>query len=189
VLDSVDRLERAAGRMNDLINDLLQLSRIGRVTHQAEPVDVGQLVREIADYLQPRLEEAGATLDIAPDLPSVMADRVRLSEVFDNLLTNAIKYGCDGPNPRITMGSQIMEGEVRFFVRDNGPGIPADYHDRIFGLFQRLDSSREGTGVGLAIVARILQVLGGRAWVESAPGTGAAFWIALPAAAIVPRSV
>jgi signal transduction histidine kinase len=180
VLDSVDRLARAANRMNDLINDLLQLSRIGRVVQHSEPVDVRALVHEVLDYLQPRLAEVGAAVEVQPDLPRILTDRVRLSEVFDNLLTNAIKYGCIGSEPRITIGSETTVDEVRFFVRDAGPGIAPEYHDRIFGLFQRLASNEEGTGVGLAIVARILQVLGGRAWVESEVQQGATFWFALP---------
>jgi signal transduction histidine kinase len=138
------------------------------------------MVRAIADELADRLQQAGATLEIQDDLPRVVADRIRLAEVFENLLSNAIKYGCCAGNGLITVGGLTGAQEVRFFVRDNGPGIPREFHRKVFGLFQRLDSTQEGTGVGLAVVARILETNGGRAWVESNPGEGATFWIAFP---------
>jgi PAS domain S-box-containing protein len=180
VLDSVGRIERAIQRMGDLIEDLLQLSRIGVIRNEPELVDVNHLVRAIADDLADRLQQAGATLDIQDDLPRVVADRVRLFEVFENLLSNAIKYGCCAGAGRIVVGGINGSQEVLFFVRDHGPGIPHEFHRKVFGLFQRLDSSQEGTGVGLAAVARILETHGGRAWVESTPGAGATFWISFP---------
>jgi signal transduction histidine kinase len=180
VLDSVGRIERAIQRMGDLIEDLLQLSRIGVIRNEPEEVHVGPMVRAIVDELAERLQQAGATIEIQPDLPNVMADRVRLAEVFENLLSNAIKYGCRGGNGHISVGGMTGPHDIRFFVRDNGPGIAREFHRKVFGLFQRLDSNQEGTGVGLAAVARIMETHGGRAWVESAPGEGASFWIAFP---------
>jgi PAS domain S-box-containing protein len=181
VLDSVGRIERAIQRMGELIEDLLELSRIGVIRNEPEEIDVGRMVRAIADELADRLQQARATLEIQPDLPRVVADRVRLAEVFENLLSNAIKYGCCAGHGRIVVGGMAGGPEVRFFVRDHGPGIPREFHRKVFGLFQRLDSNQEGTGVGLAAVARILETHGGRAWVESNPGEGATFWIAFPA--------
>ncbi|MGE0760774.1 MAG: ATP-binding protein, partial [Pirellulaceae bacterium] len=188
VLDSVGRIERAIQRMGDLIEDLLQLSRIGVIRNEPEDVDVGQMVRAIADELADRLHHAGATLRVHEPLPHVIADRVRLAEVFENLLSNAIKYGCRGENGRIEIGGLTAAHEIRFYVRDHGPGIAKEFHRKIFGLFQRLESNQEGTGVGLAAVARIMETHGGRSWVESAPGQGATFWIAFPAiCAVVAR--
>jgi PAS domain S-box-containing protein len=189
LLDSLGRIERAAQRMNELIEDLLQLSRIGRLRHDPEIVDVVQLVRQIGDDLAERLEQAGALLVIQEPMPPIMGDRARLVEVFENLLVNAIKYGCCRPEgatqsdgqaervPRIVVGSRTVAGETRFFVEDNGPGIDLRFHQRIFGMFQRLGNDQPGTGVGLAIVERIMQVHNGRVWVESEPGRGATFWL------------
>ena len=115
------------------------------------------------------------------DAVSVPADRNRLSDVLDNLLVNALKYACDGREPRFEIGSLTTDGEVRLFVRDNGPGIEPQQHENIFGLFQQLDATRDGSGVGLAIVRRIMAVHHGRAWVESNVGEGATFWLAFPA--------
>jgi hypothetical protein len=109
----------------------------------------------------------------------VSADRVRLKQVLENLLSNAVKYAIN-PDLRVEIGGRLTDKEVRLYVRDNGPGIDPLYHERVFGLFERLDRRHEGTGVGLAIVRRIMQLHGGRAWVESDVGGGATFWIALP---------
>jgi PAS domain S-box-containing protein len=186
VLDSVGRIERAIQRMGDLIEDLLELSRIGVIRNEPEEVDVGQMVQAIADELADRLQQAGGSVRIQDDLPHVMADRVRLAEVFENLLSNAIKYGCRNGSGVIVVGGKQDSQEIQFFVRDDGPGIAKEFHRKVFGLFQRLESNQEGTGVGLAAVARIMETHGGRAWVESTPGHGATFWIAFPATCDAP---
>lgn len=183
VLDSVVRIERASERMGDLIEDLLQLSRIGVIRNEPEEVDVGKMIHSIAEELADRLQQAGVTLEIQDNLPHVFADHVRLAEVFENLLSNAIKYGCRNGNGHIVVGGHHGEGEVQYFVRDNGPGIAKEFHQKVFGLFQRLESNQDGTGVGLAAVARILEIHGGRAWVESDLGQGATFWFAFPTSA------
>ncbi|MBI2431797.1 MAG: PAS domain S-box protein [Candidatus Hydrogenedentes bacterium] len=180
VYDCLDRLERATVRMGDLIDDLLELSRIGRVERPRVVCDTGRVMREIGEELVDRFHAAQARLVIQEGLPRLFIDPMRFTEVFENLLTNAIKYGCDRPDTQIEVGCEMDEAECRFFVRDEGPGIAPEYHERIFGLFQRLDTRNEGTGVGLAIVARIVQLAAGRAWVESAPGKGATFWAAFP---------
>jgi signal transduction histidine kinase len=166
--------------MNDLIEGLLELGRIGRVRNKLEAVDVSQLCRQVVADSRHRLERAGVTVEVQEPLGTVVADRGRLVEVFDNLLSNAVKYGVGGQDPEVTIGAERWDGEARFFVRDHGPGIAPEYHEKIFGLFQRLDAQSEGTGLGLAIVARIMESHGGRAWVESAAGRGATFWISLP---------
>lgn len=180
--DSIGRIEGATRRMSQLIDDLLALSRVGRAMQTPVEVDVRQMVHSIAEGLAPRLEAAGATLEVQPDVPRVPADAERLREALDNLLTNAIKYGCTAAVPKITVGGNVVGDEARLFVKDNGPGIAAEYHERIFELFQRLQNGGEGTGVGLAIVAKIAAAHGGRAWVESSPGQGSVFWLALPVA-------
>lgn len=179
-MDAVARIEGAAGHMTELIEDLLQLSRIGQACDSISDVDVREVVREVASRLAKRLEAAGATVTVQSDMPRVLGDRPRPTEVFENQLTNAIEYGCRGPQPAIRVGATVDGGETRFYVSDDGPGIASQYHEKIFGLFQRLDNKQEGTGVGLAIAARIVESHGGRICVESQPGHGATFWFILP---------
>lgn len=175
-----ERISTATTRLCLTIDDLLELSRIGRVTHQSSVVDVHRLVTGLSEDYAERLASVGAELEVQCGMPLVMADPIQIGEVFDNLIGNALKYACTKPGGRIAVGCVRCEEELRFFVRDNGPGVPAVYHERIFGLFQRLDSSSPGTGVGLAIVRKIAGLNGGRAWVESTPPDGATFWFSLP---------
>jgi two-component system, chemotaxis family, sensor kinase Cph1 len=116
-------------------------------------------------------------------LPTIRGDRLRLSEVMQNLIDNGIKFMGDQPMPVIEVGAQGMDadGKPIFFVRDNGIGIDPQYHEHIFGLFNRLDLNVDGTGVGLTIVRRIIEVHGRRIWIESALGKGATFFFTLPA--------
>ncbi|MEO8497053.1 MAG: ATP-binding protein, partial [Planctomycetota bacterium] len=184
-LDDVDesliRVEYAADRMGQLIQDLLQLSRIGTIRNEPEEIDVEELVQSAISDLSARVDEASVIVSVQHDLPRVFADRVRLTQVFENLLTNAIKYGCRADRPEIVVEGRADAEEVCFCVRDNGDGIAPQFHERIFGLFERLESDKDGTGVGLAAVARIMDAHGGRVWVESDIGKGAAFWLAFPA--------
>ena len=177
VVDSIRRIEKAASQMSRLIEDLLKLSRTGRTRGKLEPVDVSALARELTADFQPHLEELGTTIEIDDRMPEIVADRKAISRVFENLLNNAIKYGCKSPNSKITVGSETLGDEVRFFVKDSGPGIAPENHEKIFTLFHRLDSDQDGTGVGLAIVTKIMQVHNGRVWVESSLGDGATFWL------------
>src|SRR5690606_14153058 len=117
-------------------------------------------------------------------LPVVHGDKVRLVEVMQNLLSNAIKFMGEQSGPRIEIGctGQDAEGMAILYVRDNGIGIDPQHHDRIFGLFNRLDPSIEGTGVGLTLIRRIIEVHGGKVWLESQPGVGSTFFFTLPLA-------
>ncbi|HUB25303.1 MAG TPA: HAMP domain-containing sensor histidine kinase, partial [Tepidisphaeraceae bacterium] len=116
-LDSVARIERSVTRMRHLIEDLLNLSRIGRVRFELTTVSLLPMIRTIREELTPRLTQAGVVLDIEDDLPTVKADERWMTEVFENLITNALKYGCDNPHPRISVGCANTEGETRIFVR------------------------------------------------------------------------
>jgi PAS domain S-box-containing protein len=178
-MNSAERVERATQHMGRLIEDLLQLSRVGRVTSKSETVQVSALVSELAEELR-LASKPGVRLEIEPDMPDILTDPLAVSRLFQNLLANALQYGCAGPEPRIEVGSLIAGGEVRYFVRDNGPGIAPEYHEKVFGLFQRLEANQGGTGIGLAIVSKIMEVHGGRVWIESAPGEGATFWLGFP---------
>jgi PAS domain S-box-containing protein len=180
-IDSARRIRNAVTRMSRLIDDLLELSRIGRFEGPARRLDLRRLVAELTQVMRPRFEEREARLHVLPELPeAVYADERDLSRALENLLENALKYACDPPGSVVTLGARSEGGQTLLFVRDSGPGIDPDYHQKIFGLFQRLDVAKPGTGVGLASVAKVASVLGGRAWVESEPGRGATFWLSLP---------
>lgn len=180
VADSVERLEQATDQLNQIIDDLLMLSRIGRKSLNLTEVDVHELVCELVDEFEDRIAGAGAKIELDEHLPKVVAVESDTRRVFENLLTNALKYGCNGEDPIISIGGMKASNEIRYFVRDRGPGIDPRYHERIFRLFQRLDTDQPGTGVGLASVAKILDMHGGRVWVESELGKGATFWVAFP---------
>ncbi len=180
-IEKLDALENANRRMAHLIDDLLHLSRVGRVDLETSRLDPKAMLDEWKRVNQPQLEEAH--LDVVVDqLPAVDANPSRFMQVFDNLLTNALKYGrCASGNGEISVAGQEVDGEVRYCVRDHGPGIRPEYHEKVFGLFQRLSTDTPGTGVGLAIVDRIMKTHGGRVWIESTgDNDGARFWVAFP---------
>ncbi|MEW6286796.1 MAG: GAF domain-containing protein [Chloroflexota bacterium] len=178
----IARIVAATDKMHQLLNDLLELSRIGRVMNEPQAIPFEELVREAVTLVQGRLMERGTAVHIDANLPLVFGDRPRLIEVIQNLVDNAAKFMGDQPQPRIEIGCAGEEdGKPIFYVRDNGIGIPPEHHERIFGLFNKLDASGEGTGVGLALVKRIVEVHGGRIWVESEPGKGSTFYFTLAA--------
>ena len=175
------RIGDAVNKMQQLLNELLELSRIGRMMNAPEIISFNDLVMEAMNIVHGQLEARGVTVHTQPNLSAVYGDKPRLTEVLQNLLDNAAKYMGDQPNPRIEIGQTGTEdGRTIFFVKDNGIGIPPKYHERVFGLFEKLDAKSEGTGVGLALVKRIIEVHGGRIWVESGAGIGSTFLFTLP---------
>lgn len=177
----LSRIESAASNMQELLDTLLELSRIGRVANPAEEIALDDLVGEALRQVGAKLDAGGVEVEVEPDLPVVWGDRVRLLQVFQNLFDNAAKFIGEQPAPKIEVGGRDEGREIVCWVRDNGKGIAPQHLKKIFGLFERLDSSVEGSGVGLAMVQRILEVHGGRLWVESPGlGRGCTFWIALP---------
>ena len=169
------RIMRAAEKMQGLLVDLLELSRIGRIVSPAEAVAFEDMVKEAIEMLEGRLKEKDVDIHVAADLPVITVDRKRLVEVIQNLLENAAKFGSTERRPRVEIG--LREGVERaFFVRDNGIGLDPAYSDRIFNIFEKLDARAEGTGIGLSLVRRIIEAHGGRIWVESQGlGQGATF--------------
>ena len=178
----VDRISDAGDKMQVLLNELLELSRVGRFVNPSEVIPFNELVSEARQLVQGRIQARGVQVDIHPNLPDIYGDRQRLVEVLQNLIDNAVKFMGNQAAPRIEIGRHEFgaDGKPIFFVRDNGIGIAPEYHERIFGLFNKLDAQAEGTGAGLAIVKRIIEVHGGRIWIESEAGKGATFFFSLP---------
>jgi signal transduction histidine kinase len=143
-------------------------------------VPFGELAQEAIELVHGRIVECGIDVQINPDLPSVSVDRPRLVEVLQNLIDNAAKFMGRQQLPHIEIGQQGYEnGKPIFYVRDNGIGIAPEHYERVFGLFNKLDPKTDGTGIGLALVRRIIEVHGGRIWVESDLGKGSTFFFTL----------
>ncbi|HKI53387.1 MAG TPA: PAS domain-containing protein [Anaerolineales bacterium] len=165
------RINEALSKMERLLTELLALSRIGRIMNPPMNVSYGEIVDEALELIQGRLQAEQVQVEVEAGLPSVYGDRARLVEVVQNLVENAAKFTKGKDSPKIEIGCKNTDGKPVFFVRDNGIGIEPQQHERIFGLFNKLDANSEGTGIGLALVRRIIEVHGGRIWVES-PGLG-----------------
>ncbi len=176
---AITRVRASVTRMNNLIEELLAYSRIGRVNTPAEEVSVDALVREIVTEMTPLLEEKSIAVQIEGQLPNIDGHPGEISRVFENLIGNAIKYGSGHEKPQIRIFAEPTRFGARFCVSDNGEGIDPQFQHRIFELFQRLDTKNEGSGVGLASVVKVAQLHDGKAWVESDIGAGASFWIEL----------
>ncbi len=175
VESDIGRIRNAAGNMGRLVNELLELSQVGRVVNQREEVCLGAVAAEVVELLAVEIGD-GVEVEISPDLPVVAGDRARLAQVFQNLVENAVKYMGTQSDPRIGIGQRRRGAETVFYVRDNGAGIAPEHQQKIFELFQRLDADTAGSGVGLALVRRIVESHGGRIWVESeGQGRGSTF--------------
>lgn len=175
----LERIKDATRRLDSLIRDLLVYSRVTQVAVNLESVEIGPVMEAVLRDLQPDILRTGAKVTVSPELPAVMAERSIVEHVLGNLISNAVKFTAPGVPPEIDVAARTKDGWVRIEVRDNGIGIPPEYHEKIFNVFERLQSSRAypGTGVGLAIVARGVQRVGGRFGVRSSPGTGSIFWV------------
>ena len=175
-------IEEAVLKMDHLLKDTLRLSRIGRVVNPPEDVSFGEIVHEALSQASGELRSRGikVTLAEAEGWPRVKVDRLRVQEALTNLLDNSIKYMSDRPHPEIKVGWRPGGEETVFFVWDNGIGMDPDLRDKVFGLFYKIDPDSEGSGVGLAIVRRIIEVHGGRIWIESEEGRGTCVLFTLP---------
>jgi len=179
----IQRITDATDKMQRLLNELLELSRVGRLKNESTSFPFAEIAREASELVQGRIMERGIALSIKPNLPVVYGDRPRLMEVLQNLLDNAAKFMGDQKEPYIEIGcasEDTERGMLLFYVRDNGMGIPSEHYERVFGLFNKLDPKTDGTGIGLALVKRIIEVHGGRIWVESKVGKGSTFFFTLP---------
>ena len=158
------------------MDELLELSRIGRLVNSPESIASEQLVRKALESLAGIIHDKDVKVDISPDLPVILGDRTRLLEVYQNIIENAVKFMGGQITPHIEVGTRQDNGNTVIYIKDNGLGIDPRYHEKIFSLFEKLDSEAEGTGVGLALARRIIELHGGRLWVESeSPGKGSTF--------------
>ncbi|MEI9963281.1 MAG: ATP-binding protein [Limisphaerales bacterium] len=175
-------IKKAAGRMEQLIEDLLGFSRIGRTEMRKAPVNMNVLLKEVLAQLQPDLANRKIVWDIQP-LPQVLGDHNLLRQVLLNFLANAVKYSRPRDPAKIGIRAVVQEDEIIFQVSDNGVGFDMDYANKLFGVFQRLhsESEFEGIGIGLANVRRIIQRHGGHTWAEGKVGEGSTFYFSLPA--------
>ena len=176
VRKDLDFIRIAATKMGKLLEELLELSRVGRIVNPPEEIPLQTLVQEVLAMSAGRIRTSGVSIEVTDQPVLLYGDRVRLIEVFQNLVDNAVKFMNGQVAPRIEIGIEDLDGEHVLFVRDNGRGIDPRHAPKIFGLFEKLDSTVEGTGVGLALVAKIIETHGGRIWVSSeGPGHGACF--------------
>ncbi|MBN2427377.1 MAG: CHASE domain-containing protein [Deltaproteobacteria bacterium] len=176
------QIKSATDKMQRLLDELLELSRIGRLVNPPREIDLNDLIQETLTMLGGRISESKVEISVSDNLPVIYGDRPRLLEVFQNLIDNAVKFMGKQPTPRVEIYAEKHNEHIKCFVCDNGAGIPERYKNKIFGLFERLDQTCEGTGIGLALVKRIVEFHGGRIWVESdGEGKGSTFVFTLPA--------
>ena len=163
-----------------MIRDVLTYSRVAREKIELRTIDVEQLMRQIIDE-RPDLQPPRAEIEIAAPLQPVRGHEAYLSQCITNLLDNAVKFVPPNQQPRVRIWSETNDGQVRIWFEDNGIGIPKEAQERVFGLFQRMHPEKEfpGTGVGLTIVRKAVERMGGQAGVESEPGHGSRFWLQL----------
>ncbi len=168
-------------KMGDLIDDILLLSRVGRQKMKGFEIDMEYLVRNVWEDLRPDWDDREIEL-VVDDLPNAQGDRILMAQVFQNLLSNSIKFTRNKNPAVIEVGAQNYKDEIIYYVKDNGAGFDMKYIDKLFGLFQRLHTAEEfeGTGVGLSIVQRIIKRHGGQVWGEGEPFKGATIYFTLP---------
>jgi PAS domain S-box-containing protein len=176
---TIKRIREAAKKMHRLLDEILELSRIGRLINPPVEVPFVDLVNEALELAHGQLTEKQVEVKIEAELPIVKVDRIRMVEVLQNLIVNATKFTQPKEKPILEIGSRVVNDQRAFFVKDNGIGIAPEYHQKVFGLFDKLDAKSEGTGIGLALVKRIIEVHGGTIWVESETGKGATFFFTL----------
>ena len=168
IKSDMDRIKGAADKMENLLDNLLELSRAGRMISQPETISFENIVQDAVNLVTGQIDAQGVHVEVSPDLPTIFGDQTRLTQVLQNLIDNAVKFMGDQPDPRIEIGQANTDSDENpiFFVRDNGIGIALEHQERIFELFNKLSTETEGTGIGLALVKRIIESHGGKIWVE-----------------------
>ncbi len=177
----VTRVLKAADKMNQLFEDLLQLSRLERLDNQAVCLSLSDLLKDVIELLHGKITEHNITITIEDDLPSIIGNEAQIHEVFQNLIENAIKFMGGQKKPTIKIGGKGDGNFALIYIRDNGIGINPKYQERIFGLFNQLDKKIAGTGIGLSLVKRIIEIHNGKIWVASdGLNKGSTFYFTLP---------
>lgn len=177
----IKQITSAVKTMQRLLQELLSLSQVGRLINPPEVFNYQDFVQEAINSVSGQIEARGVRIELTSEVTSLYGDRVRLLEVLQNLIDNAVKFMDNQTDPVIKIGAYQKEEMVVCYVQDNGVGIDPRYHNRIFELFHRLNATGEGTGIGLALIKRIVEVHKGRIWVESqGTGHGSAFYFTLP---------
>jgi signal transduction histidine kinase len=186
IKQDVGYMRTAADKMGHLLDELLNLARVGRKCNPPVRVTFKQLAQEAVGLVAGRISTSHAEVQVADAAVVLEGDRSRLVEIWQNLVENACKFMADQPKPRVEIGVEKRGAETVFFVRDNGAGIDPRYQEKVFSLFEKLNPKIEGTGMGLALVKRVVELYKGRIWVESGGrGQGANFLFTLPAAVII----
>ena len=176
-------MNSAADKMGKLLEELLEMSRVGRIANLPVKVTFDELVEDTLSITAGRIEEKGVQVRLHKEPVTLCGDRTRLVEIWQNLVENAVKFMGDQPAPQIDIGVEWRENGTVFFVRDNGIGIEPRYQSKLFNLFEKINPKTEGTGMGLAITKRIVELYQGKIWVESkGPGEGTCFFFTLPGA-------
>jgi signal transduction histidine kinase len=185
VSKNIGQINDAAKSMGKLVDEILDLSRIGRIHNPPRAVSFEDVVQEALKAAKGLLKANHVQVKVGSGFPIIYCDFTRIVQVVQNLITNAVKFMGKQIDPLIEINAEEKGSEFVFFVRDNGMGIDPKYHEQIFGLFNKLNADTEGLGIGLGIVKRIIEVHGGRIWVESELGKGASFYFTLPSKSIV----
>jgi signal transduction histidine kinase len=183
VPSSLNHIRNSGEKMDMLINGLLRISRVGRLVVHSERVDMNAMLKSVASTMAFQAQKLRAEISIG-DLPPCMGDHAQLSQVFSNLMDNALKYCEPSRSPRIEVSASVDGRMVTYKIADNGKGMKEEDLSRAFEIFKRLEGSEgvPGEGLGLAIVKRIVEKHGGKIWVESEPGVGSTFFVELQTA-------
>ncbi|MDB6121557.1 MAG: two-component hybrid sensor and regulator [Pedosphaera sp.] len=178
-VDYARGIAESAIRMDNLIRDLLDYGRLGHLQISSASVEVEARLESVLAQLRPEVKSTRAEIQVERPLPPVSGDSTLLDQILSNLLVNALKFVGPGVAPRIRVRAETGPGTARLWIEDNGIGIPPEYHQKVFEIFERLHANHvyPGTGIGLAIVAKAVQRMGGRAGVQSEPGRGSRFWV------------
>lgn len=183
VATDIKQINDATDSLARQLDELLELSRVGRLVNAPVQINLVEIANSVVSMLAAQIGDSKIAVTIEADMPNVEGDAGRIFEVYQNLISNAIKFAGSEPAPVIEIGAHRVDERVLCHVRDNGIGIDPDYLERIFNLFERLDLQIEGTGIGLALARRIVEFHAGNIWAESeGSGTGTTFWFSLPAA-------
>ena len=181
VASDIRQISDATDSLAKQLDELLELSRVGRLVNPPVELNLSEMVTSVVAMYAETIAEQGIEVKIDDAMPIAYGDAGRIYEVFQNLIGNAIKFVDSRQTPRIEVGARKSDNQVICHVRDNGIGIESEYLERVFNLFERLDTQVEGTGIGLALARRIIEFHDGKIWAESAgSGQGCTFWFSLP---------